>query len=164
MHQFEDKRIDITIKWGPPITIDEARDLTEDLCEDTYFYKIVGRHGERYKLFYIGKCVKQYFTRRIFQRDHLSKRAGFKADYKKHKIMVSLGNIVDRKNVKDEERDVDNVERLLIYSHTNTDFPDIGNKQCKINHNVTTNYRIVNRGWRKDNMYQTVAYGLFVKG
>jgi hypothetical protein len=164
MYQFEDKRIDVTIKWEKPISIEQLKALTNNDCEQTYFYKIVGRHGDQYKLFYIGKSVRQYFTKRIFQRDHLNKRADFQVDYKKHKIMFSLGNVIEKSHLKDETDDIGNIERLLIYSHTNPSFKYMKNKQCKLNHNVIKNYRINNKGWRKDNMYQIVAYGLFVNG
>jgi hypothetical protein len=162
MHQFEDKRIDVTITWKKPIDIDEVRYLEEEKCKDTYFYKIVGCYRENYKLFYIGKCVDQFITTRIFQRDHLDKQADFKDSHKRHALMVSLGNLSETHNLKNDE--LANVESLLIYSHTHNDFSYMKNKQCKLNHNVIKNYKIVNKGWRQEGMYQIISYGLFVKG
>ena len=161
MYQFEDKRIDVTIKWERPIAIEEVKLLQEEKCKNTYYYKIVGLYNGSFKLFYIGKCVNQYITTRIFQNDHLKKQASFKDSYKKHKLMVSLGNLTDSHNLKADE--LGNVENLLIYSHTHNDFPHMQNKQCRLNHNVIKNYKVINKGWREDNMYRTVAYGLFVK-
>jgi hypothetical protein len=160
MHQFEHKRKDITIVWQKPISIDEVKQLQENKCKNTYFYKIVGHYNSVYKLFYIGKCYKQYITTRIFQKDHIQKQANFKKDHKKHELMVSLGNLADEDYT---SMQISNVESLLIYSHTHDDFSDIKNKQCRLNHNVIENYRIINKGWREENMYQIVAYGLFVK-
>ena len=160
MHQFEDNRIDVVIKWEKPITIEEVRHLQEEKCKDTYFYKIVGRHSNNFKLFYIGKCVEQFVTTRIFQKDHIQKQASFKDAHKKHKLMVSLGNLSNQELTPTQ---LSNVESLLIYSHTHDDFSYIKNKQCSLTHNVIKNYRITNRGFRQEGMYQTVAYGLFVK-
>ena len=162
MHQFEDKRIDLTIKWKKPITLEEVKNLQEEKCNDTYFYKIVGRYNESYKLFYIGKCINQYITTRIFQKDHLEKQATFKEAHKRHTLLVSLGNLTESHNLNNDE--LGNVESLLIYSHTHEDFSYIKNKQCSLNHNVIRNYRITNIGWREEGMYNIVAYGLFVKG
>jgi len=162
MHQFEHKRTDITINWKKPITIDEVKYLQEQKCQDTYFYKIVGRYNESYKLFYIGKCIDQYITTRIFQKDHIQKQSQFKLDHKKHTLLISLGNLEDGEDYTKEQ--LSNVESLLIYSHTHDDFSYMKNVQCRLNHNVIENYRITNKGWRGEGMYHTVAYGLFVKG
>jgi hypothetical protein len=162
MHQFEDKRTDISINWKKPITIEEVRFLQEEKCQDTYFYKIVGHYNGSYKLFYIGKCINQYITTRIFQKDHIEKQSKFKLDHKKHTLMVSLGNLTKGDDYTDSQ--LGNVENLLIYSHAHEDFSYMKNVQCRLNHNVIENYRITNRGWRDEGMYQAVAYGLFVKG
>jgi len=159
MHQFEHKRIDVVIKWQKPISIEEVRVLQQEKCKDTYFYKIVGRHNNKYKLFYIGKCIRQYVTTRIFQKDHISKQAEFKSMHKKHKLMVSQGNL----EASYTDTELSNIESLLIYSHTNDDYSYIKNKQCSLSHNVIKNYRIENKGWVGENMYRTVAYGLFVR-
>ena len=161
MYQFEDKRIDVSIKWEKPLSIEEVKYL-KDTCQNTYYYKIVGKYNTNYKLFYIGKCVEQFVTTRIFQKDHLKKRADFQEAYKKHKLMVSLGNLSDSHNLKKDE--LGNVESLLIYSHTTPDFPHMKNKQCRLNHNVIKNYQIRSKGWLEDHMYRVVAYGLFVRG
>lgn len=160
MHQFEHKRIDVTIQWDKPISIEEVKQLQQEKCKNTYFYKIVGRHNNNYKLFYIGKCIRQYVTVRIFQKDHIKKQAEFKEMHKKHKLMVSLGNLDGDYS----DTELGNIESLLIYSHTNDDFSFIKNKQCSLTHNVIKNYRIENKGWRAEKMYRTVAYGLFVRG
>lgn len=120
----------------------------------------MGRHNNNYKLFYIGKCIRQYVTVRIFQKDHIKKQAEFKEMHKKHKLMVSLGNLDGEYS----DTELSNIESLLIYSHTNDDFSFIKNKQCSLTHNVIKNYRIENKGWCAEQMYRTVAYGLFVRG
>lgn len=158
--QFEYKRINAIIKWSKPMTFDEIKELEDDKCKDTYFYKIVGRHSGKYKLFYIGKCVEQYVTTRIFQKDHLVKQASFKEAHKKHTLLVSLGNISEEQKHKPQE--LSNIESLLIYAHTHDGFSHIKNKQCSLSHNAIRNYQITNKGWREEGMYQTVAYGLFV--
>jgi len=162
MHQFEDKRTDITITWKKPITIDQLKFLEKEKCQDTYFYKIVGHCNGNCKLFYIGKCLNQYLTTRIFQKDHIEKQSRFKLEHKKHTLLVSFGNLDNGDDYKDSQ--LTDVESLLIYSHTHEDFAFMKNIQCRLNHKVISNYRITNKGWRDEGMYQTVAYGLFVKG
>ncbi|RFZ91224.1 hypothetical protein D0C36_20015 [Mucilaginibacter conchicola] len=161
MHQFEHKRIDVAIKWQKPVSLEEVSEIEADKCKDTYFYKIIGRHNNNFKLFYIGKCIEQYVTTRIFQKDHLIKQADFKEAHKKHKLLVSFGNLSEEQKLKPTE--LSNVESLLIYSHTHDDFSYIKNKQCSLSHNVIKNYRIINSGWREEGMYKIVAYGLFVR-
>jgi len=159
MYQADWKRIDVVITWDKPITIDEAR-LIEDE-KDTYLYKIVGRHNENYKLFYIGKCIEQKFTTRIFQKDHRLKQQEFKEAHKKHKLMVCMGRLKEDKKHKPTE--ISNVESLLIFAHSSDVYPYMKNKQCSLSHSVIKNYRIINKGWLKDNMYKTVSYGLFME-
>jgi hypothetical protein len=158
-YQADWKRIDVVITWDTPITIEDAITIEDE--NDTYLYKIIGRYNESYKLFYIGKCVEQKFTTRIFQKDHQIKQAAFKEAHKKHKLMVSMGRLKEEKKHKPTE--ISNVESLLIFAHSHDGYPYIKNKQCSLSHNVIKNYKITNRGWRKDKMYQTVAYGLFMK-
>lgn len=160
MYQFDDNRTDVTIIWQKPITIEEVRFLEKDKCKDTYFYKIVGLYNGNHKLFYIGKCYEQYITTRIFQPDHIRKQADFKLAHKKHRLLVSLGDLSGDNYTSTQ---ISNIESLLIYSHSNEDFTHIKNKQCSLSHSVIKNYRITNKGWRADKMYSIVAYGLFAK-
>ena len=150
------KRIDIIIKWSPPISFEEAKIVENE--NNTFLYKIIGRYNETYKLFYIGKCVKQKFSTRIFQKDHRLKQASFKDEHKKHRFMVSLGRLTE--NEKHKPAEISNVESLLIFAHSHNGYPEMKNIQCTLTHSVIKNYRITNNGWRKDKMYKIVAYGL----
>jgi hypothetical protein len=150
------KRIDVTVTWTKPMTIEEAKIIEDE--NNTFLYKIVGRHNENYKLFYIGKCIRQKFSTRIFQKDHKLKQAEFKNKHKRHKLLVSLGNLSDEDKHKPTE--ISNVESLLIFAHSHDGYPCMKNIQCSLTHNVIKNYRIINNGWRKDKMYKVVAYGL----
>lgn len=145
----------LLIKWSKPYTLEEIRSKKAD-CSCTCFYKIIGVYGHRFKLFYIGKCIRQYLTTRIFQPDHLAKQASFTQAHKRHKLLVSLGDVEDFEEYSDTE--LDNIERLLIYSHSNEDFSYIKNKQCTLSHRVIRNYHIINSGWRKEGMYKSIGY------
>lgn len=159
MQQFDDgKYKTFIINWSEPKTLEEVKVMDDDSSYNAYFYKIVGVFNNKFKLFYIGKCFKQYVTKRLFQPDHIRKQAEFKEKYKKHRLLISLGNIEYKKH---KPVEIDNVERLLIYSHSHDDFSFIKNKQCSISHKVIKNYRIENKGWLGEGMYRKVAYGLF---
>lgn len=156
--QADWKRIDIDIKWTAPEPINEV--IAGDHDVNTYLYKIVGLHNGNYKLYYIGKCIKQNFSKRIFQKDHKLKQLTLKEGHKNHKIMVSMGQLSEDQKHKPAE--VGDVESLLIHAHAHEEYPDLINKQCVLSHSVTKNYRIVNKGFRKEKMYKVVAYGLFM--
>jgi hypothetical protein len=150
-------RIDIDVKWSKAVALAEAYKSKEN----GNLYKLIGlsRDGN-YQLVYFGRCIKQKFTKRIFQRDHLSKQADFLAKNKKMKLLVCLGNITEEK--KRKPKMISDIESLLIHSHSDERFPYLVNKQCTLSHNVIKNYLITNKGWRKEKSYKAVGYGLFM--
>lgn len=40
MHQFEHKRIDVSIQWDKPISIEDVKQLQQEKCKNTYFIKL----------------------------------------------------------------------------------------------------------------------------
>ena len=151
---------EITIKWSKPIIREEF--IEEGSIDDEYaqLYMIIGKYGKKSNLFYIGKtdgCVSD----RLIQSDHLEKLNKWKENHRQ-KFYVSLGTAkILEGNI--TQNVINNIETLLIYSHSNEDNKFIKNIKNRYSYNIKNNqYRIINKGYRKP-LYREVILGIFFK-
>jgi hypothetical protein len=158
---YEDESIrHATIKWSFPV------DPTKlEPSETAYFYKFLGRHNNTYKLFYIGKTFKYFVSKRINDADHLAKQEEWKMDHPKHRLLVSVGEIVDCSfNLnwsKTCQKSIDDIESLLIYSHFD---PIVYKNKSKIwSTSIKREYLISNKGFTEEGMLKQIGYGFFYK-
>ena len=152
----------VTINWQPLERYDDFLGKDIEAQGKGFFYKIVAKRGDTYRLLYIGKAYKQWVTDRLGQ--HGEKILTLKDKHKNYSINVSMGNLdeISRKQIKEEY--VNEVESLLIYSHSDTNnFPYLENKNNVYSHNVTRPYKITNKGELADGMYKTIIWDMFTE-
>lgn len=154
------------IRWQDPIYYDEVYLLNPELQENVFFYKILGTHGGRYSLFYIGKVFGQYVSVRLKNADHLEKRMIWQSENKRTKLMVSIGELHSQhyneiRLKKNKAKMIDDLESLLIYSHS--DHLKFKNKQSIGSHRIMYEYHLRNSGFLDEGMLSEIAYGMFYR-
>lgn len=150
----------LDIEWSIPKTYEEALNVPYDQLWDTYFYKILGQFNSNYHLIYIGKTYTQFVTSRLLNPDHVSRRKELQKKFPKHTLLISFGHIKNI-NAKRTRGLIDEVESLLIYSHSSHE--KFSNKS-KISYlRIAKEYHLRNLGFRKEGMLQEIALGLFCK-
>ena len=77
------------------------------------------------------------------------------------KLYVSVG-IINQSKIPGRKL-INDVEKLLIYSHKNDDHKYMINKKATLNHHVKANYQIINSAFLDDGMLKEIYYGLFFK-
>ena len=155
------------IKWQNPVLLKdnwaEFSDSEKYNHEKIYFYKFVAirksKAGDKCELIYIGYSGRN-IKKRLKDKDHAEKQLKIKDENQKYRLHVCAGELTDFVNPKNKVQEKD-LETLLIYSHTNTQFQRIANKQNSNSHNIKTSILIENSGYLKDGMYKKVSYGLF---
>jgi hypothetical protein len=150
--------IEVEVNWSNPVALKELR---TGLVDESfgYLYKIVGRYNGKYKLWYIGKTFSQTVSRRLGNIDHMLRCDDLKLARPKHEILVSIGSIKAAVTA----QSLAHVENLLIYAHSNSDFPDLTNKRNTRKHNVAGEFCVNNTGFRKDHMYREVALTIYYR-
>jgi hypothetical protein len=112
-------------------------------CHDEFaqLYMMIGKYSEHLNLFYIGKtngCVSD----RLLQNDHLEKYNDWTKKHPRNKIHVSLGTIKLSEG-RVNQRIIDDIETLLIYSHYNEDHKYMKNKKNIYSYNIGSDqYRL----------------------
>ena len=76
----------VTIDWQPFESYNQFLQKSEEDQSDGYFYKIVGKRGNLYRLLYIGMTYKQTPTKRLKQ--HEKKINQLKEQNKDYAIQV----------------------------------------------------------------------------
>ncbi|MBV6640758.1 MAG: hypothetical protein KI791_08570 [Cyclobacteriaceae bacterium] len=155
------------ISWRKPILYDEVFQLSSAAQKKAYFYKVLGRFGQSYSLMYVGKVYKQDVSTRLLNGDHAFKRNSWQAEHKRHTLMISLGDLVsehflDIKREKNRERMIDDLESMLIYSHSY--HLKFKNKKNIGSHRIMFEYYLRNSGFIKEGMLRELSYGMFYKG
>ncbi len=115
----------ITIKWGENIDNESYKKNPPHQNDYAYFYKIIGKHGSSYKLFYIGQTYRQDVAKRLNQLDHRKRFRDLKKKYPHHKIFVNFGIIDKMERAKVTKKLIRNVENLLIFCNDNDHFKNI---------------------------------------
>jgi len=160
---FESSYRSVNIKWHNPVklalTWDEYNKIDQS---DIFFYKIIKKRGEQYKLLYIGMSEKQLIHKRLFNKDHKIKQQILKEENNKWVLYSCLGELVQTNDENDSfnwsKKNIHLIENMLIITHS--DFENLTNKK-----NIrwfSSNYawiKIKNTGFLKDGMYKTVTYG-----
>lgn len=150
----------VTINWQNLERYDDFLQKSAEEQGKGFFYKIVAKRGENYRLLYIGMVYHQWVTDRLGQ--HGEKIANLKEKHKGYSINVSMGNLdeISRKKIKKEY--IKEIESLLIYSHSDLNhFPHLENKMNLYSHSVSRPYKIVNKG--TDLMHKTVIWDMFIE-
>ena len=156
---FDSTVYEVGVKWSRPKLYANALDTDADELYDAFFYKIIGKYNGSYHLLYIGKTYDQFVTDRLQNKDHQKKRAAIQKKYSRHELLVSFGFVSSEE--KRNRRLIDEVESLLIYTHS--DHTKLQNKNKIWSHKITRDYKIINSGFRKDEMVKEIALGLFFK-
>ncbi|MGH7774300.1 MAG: hypothetical protein ACREQA_18905 [Candidatus Binatia bacterium] len=143
----------VRIYWRRWRSIEKV--LDDSMDEDAYLYAIWGCFGTSARLLYIGKVYDQYAGFRLTQPDHARRRKTIVRRYPRHRLAVSLGEIVMPYGEKLTRTRVDEVERLLIFAN----LPEL-NRQNRETHSVQWDYVIENNG-SFGTMYRWLHYGLF---
>lgn len=156
-----DEAIRVSIEWSQPQLITGFKDELVKNPELGYFYKFIGKYSNSNHLVYIGQSYSRFVSDRIKDLDHKIKQNKFNQEHPKIRLHVSVGII---KHIdKFDKKKISDIEKLLIYSHPNSDYKYMINKKATMNHHVNINYQIINSGFLKDRMHEEVYYGLFIK-
>ena len=158
---YPEEALKIEIKWSKPQLISEFNDVSVKKPELGYFYKFVGKYSDSFHLVYIGQSYSRFVYERIKDRDHIIKQGNFNINHPHIKLYVSVG-IINQSKIPGRKL-INDVEKLLIYSHKNDDHKYMINKKATINHHVKANYQIINSAFLDDGMLKEIYYGLFFK-
>ncbi len=161
---FPDFTWDVEINWSKPVNLEDAR---EHFCEldqtHTYFYKIVGKRGEKFKLFYIGISERQRIEDRLNNLDHIEKQERLRLENKGYALMVSTGTYEldeeDRSQKRWNQRNVKMLESVLIFAHS--EHERFANKKSRVWFTSKYAFSVRNKGFLRDGMHRHVYYGLF---
>lgn len=153
------------IHWREPMDYESALSLPYEDQEESYFYKILGGHGQSFSLFYIGKTFRQSVTVRLKNKDHQGNRLKWESEHSKHRLLVSLGDLRSKHfndaSTKVQAKIVDDLESMLIYSHSY--HLKFKNRQNIGSHQIGFEYHLINSGFLKDKMLSEITYGMFYK-
>jgi len=155
----------VEIEWSNPISYDDALNVSLEKLEEVYFYKIIGEYSDSYSLMYIGKVYDQAVSERLKNKDHQVKRAQWQTEHPRTKFCISFGQLkskhFDEETEKWKRKVVDDIESLLIYSHS--DHMKLKNSKSIWSHSILLEYQVLNTGFIKEKMIEELAYGLFYK-
>ena len=147
--------LDATIEWSKPVSFQDLFDGKTDE-EEAYFYSIIGKFGNHWKCFYIGKVYDQYVSTRHENRDHLLRRELLNTEYPEVEWQLTLGIPKFNEVGRITRNRVDVVEGLLIYSHWHD---EIVNKSKVNNFHSKLSIRIRNNGFIEP-FREHVVYGV----
>ena len=147
--------LDVKIEWSKPASFQELFDGKTDE-EEAYFYSIIGKFGNHWKSFYIGKVYDQYVSTRHENRDHLQRRKFLNKEHPDIDWQLTLGIPKFNEVGRITRNRVDVVEGLLIYSHWHD---EIVNKSKVNNFHSKLSIRIRNNGFIEP-FREHVVYGV----
>jgi len=156
---FEDDSWIASINWSKPVEYLKVKKFGSRYDGSPKLYKITGQYlNNPPKLLYVGKTYKQSVSRRLNQQDHIKRYDEIKDEHPKHKILISLGNIIVENGILNSKR-VDEIESILIYTH-DSDF--IFNDK-KLNYlPMKEQYVVRNTGYSAP-FYKEIKFGITVK-
>ncbi len=157
---FEEDVYTVDIEWSDPSPYDNTLQSSLEDLHAVYLYKTIGQYHRHFHLLYIGKTFTQYVTQRLSNKDHQSKRNELQSQYPRHALLVSFGSVTS--SSKRNARLIDEVESLLIYTHSNS--PKLQNKNKVWTKRIIRDYKITNSGFREEGMVKEINLGLFYKG
>lgn len=159
---FEYAYADVNINWHNPVKLAENWEAYSKIDQDNiYFYKIVAKRGEKYKLIYIGMSEKQYIHDRLYNKDHQLKQKIMKEMNNGWVLYSCLGELkdyTDNNQLNWTRKHIALIEKMLIISHS--DFPSLTNKKGINWFRSGSWVKINNTGFLKDGMYRILTFGL----
>lgn len=160
---FENSYESVAIKWHSPVRLAENWEEYSKINQtDIFFYKIIAKRGEKYKLIYIGMSEKQSIHQRLYNKDHRLKQQIMKENNNGWVLYSCLGELKKTKDENDSyewsKNNVPLIEKMLIITHS--DFPSLTNKIGINWFSCNAWIKIKNTGFLKDEMYKIITYGL----